>query len=97
MHTKCGKIGCVSHEALLKGLNSVLGRRCEDGPLKAARNIFMFFFLKYPSLSGRRLKGKGKGGLGARETQGAPLAFLSRQERIKGTEKASSIHTLFHR
>ena len=96
MHTKCGKIGCVSHEALLKRLNSFLGRRCEDSPLKDARNIFMFI-LKYPSLSGRRLKGKGKGVLGARETQGAPLAFLSRQERIKGTEKASLIHTLFHR
>ena len=31
-----------------------------------------------PSLRGRRLKGKGKGVLGARETRGAPLAFLSR-------------------
>ena len=34
--------------------------------------------LRNASLRGRRLKGKGKGVLGARETREAPLAFLSR-------------------
>ena len=37
-----------------------------------------WYFPLLPSLRGRRLKGKGKGDLGARETRGAPLAFPSR-------------------